>query len=403
MRAKRARRLIVVGIVVAFLVGLTPSGAFAGNPDRYAELQRRIADTRAKIRAVRAKERAILTQIRSSDQRRMSLERSLASVTDQLTLATKRLELLQIQVDQAAGELALKNSELEAALGDLDMYGARLRDRAANIYMHGPTAYEAVLFNAEDFHSYVAGLTYAENVLNVDVDTVERMRELKATIEVQRATIAERRYALEQQSSAVAAEQAQLAGLRQVQANARAAVLGEIDYKRSLLRRVRTEKAAYAAALQSYLEESNSIADLLRRAQRGQRVIQGQGGYLKWPVSGRVTSEFGYRTHPVYGYRSFHTGIDIAAPSGTTAKAARAGEVLYVGYKGAFGLIVLIDHGNSVATMYAHLSRSYVSPGDSVSTLGSVGAVGCTGWCTGPHVHFEVRVAGEPQNPRLWL
>jgi murein DD-endopeptidase MepM/ murein hydrolase activator NlpD len=169
------------------------------------------------------------------------------------------------------------------------------------------------------------------------------------------------------------------------------------------LRRVRTEKAAYAAALQSYLSESNSIADLLRRAQRGQRVIQGQGGYLKWPVSGRVTSEYGWRTHPVYGYRSFHTGIDVAAPSGTTVKAARAGEVLYVGYKGAFGLIVLIDHGNSVATMYAHLSRSYVSAGDAVSTLGSVGAVGCTGWCTGPHVHFEVRSGGEPQNPRLWL
>jgi murein DD-endopeptidase MepM/ murein hydrolase activator NlpD len=403
MRTKRAGRLIIVGMVVAFMVGLTPTGALAGNPDRYAELQKRIADTRAKIRAVRAKERAIMSQITASDQRRMTLERSLASVTDQLTLATRRLELLQIQVDQAAGELALKNAELEGALADMDLYSQRLRDRAANVYMRGPTAYEAVLFNATDFHAYVAGLTYAESVLNVDVDTVEKMRELKANIEVQRATIAERRLALEQQSSSVAAEQAQLAGLRQKQASARSAVVTEIDYKRSLLRRVRTEKAAYAAALQSYLSESNSIADLLRRAQRGQRVIQGQGGYLKWPVSGRVTSEYGWRTHPVYGYRSFHTGIDVAAPSGTTVKAARAGEVLYVGYKGAFGLIVLIDHGNSVATMYAHLSRSYVSPGDAVSTLGSVGAVGCTGWCTGPHVHFEVRSGGEPQNPRLWL
>jgi murein DD-endopeptidase MepM/ murein hydrolase activator NlpD len=166
---------------------------------------------------------------------------------------------------------------------------------------------------------------------------------------------------------------------------------------------VRNQKAAYAAALQSMLDQSNSIKGLLNRAQKGQKVVQGYGGYLKWPVSGRITSPYGWRTHPIYGYRSFHTGIDIAAPSGTTVKAARKGEVLYVGYRDAYGLIVIIDHGNSLATVYAHLSKAYVRPGQYVGTLGSVAAVGCTGWCTGPHLHFEVRVNGNPQNPMNWL
>jgi murein DD-endopeptidase MepM/ murein hydrolase activator NlpD len=398
------RRLAVAGLAAGLVLALAPGPAAASvSSDRYAELQRRIAETRARIRAAQAKERQILGQIAASDQRRMSLERSLALVTDQLTLATRRLEMLQAELDRAGAELAAKTAELERTVAELEAYTDRFRDRAAGVYMRGPTTYEAVLFGAADFHAFVAGLAYADRVLQVDVDAVDRIRELKASIEAQRAEVESRRAELDRQTAAVAREQARLAGLRERQAGARDAVLAEIDYKRELLRRVQSEKAAYAAALQSYLEESQSIAELLRRAQRGQQVVQGQGGYLKWPVSGRVTSEFGWRTHPVYGYRSFHTGIDIAAPAGTTVHAARAGEVLYVGYRGAFGLIVLVDHGGSLATMYAHLARAYVSPGDAVSLLGAVGAVGCTGWCTGPHLHFEVRVAGEPQNPRAWL
>lgn len=404
MRGRRLRRLAVAGLVAALTVTLLPTDALASsNGDRYAELQEKIAETRAKIRRARAQERAILSQIADSDHRLEALEASLASITDQLTLANRRLELLELQNDQAALELQLKTSELEATAAELDATTTRLRERAARIYMDGATAYESVLFGSNDFHDYVAGLTYAESVLHVDVAIVDEIRGLRDTMESQRAAIEARRVALETQSNAVAAQQAQLAGLRAKQAGARNAVVAEIDYKRRLLQRVRSEKEAYAAALQSYLEESDSIADLLRRAQSGQNVIQGHGGYLKWPVSGRVTSEYGWRIHPIYGYRSFHTGIDIAAPQGSTVKAARYGEVIYVGYKGAYGLIVIIDHGHSLATIYAHLSKAYVRPGQSVSTLGSIAAVGCTGWCTGPHVHFEVRVNGEPQNPRLWL
>jgi murein DD-endopeptidase MepM/ murein hydrolase activator NlpD len=77
--------------------------------------------------------------------------------------------------------------------------------------------------------------------------------------------------------------------------------------------------------------------------------------------------------------------------------------VVYTGYNGAYGLVVIVDHGNAVATLYAHLSQTYVRTGENVSTLESVGAVGSTGWSTGPHLHFEVRVNGQHQNPMIWL
>lgn len=402
MRGSFVRRCAVIGLVVGLIASLSPTDVFARG-DSYSQLQDQIARTRRRIAEARRREKALLKQLRVSDERRMSLERSLNSVTDKLLLATRRLDLLQLQADAAAAELALKNTELEGALADLDQYKAQLHDRAANIYMRGPEAYQSVLFGASDFHSYVAGLAYAESVLNVDVSVVEEITELKETIEQQRSAVEARRNQLQAQTSAIAAQQAHLNHIRRQQANARAAVLGEISYKERVLRHVRNKKEAYAAALQSMLEQSNSIKGLLNRAQRGQRVIQGYGGYLKWPISGRITSPYGWRTHPIYGYRSFHTGIDIGAPAGTTVKAARKGEVLYVGYRDAYGLIVIIDHGNSLATVYAHLSKSYVRPGQYVPTLGSVAAVGCTGWCTGPHLHFEVRVNGSPQNPMNWL
>jgi murein DD-endopeptidase MepM/ murein hydrolase activator NlpD len=397
------RRLAVFGIVAALILTLTPTDAVASRADDYERLQRDISDTRAKLRKARRYERRIMSELSRSDARRMSLERSLAFVTDQLTLASRRLDALQLLADAAATELNEKQAQLQRAIASLDNFTSQMESRAANIYMRGPDAYSAVLFGAGDFHQYVAGMAYAESVLNTDVNIVDDIRDLRDAIEQERSALEQRRAALELQTDAITAQQAQLGALRVRQANARTAVLSEMSYKERLLRRVSSARRAYGEALQSMLEQSRSIEALLQRAQRGQRVIQGHGGYLKWPVSGHITSPYGWRTHPIYHTRSFHTGIDIGAPAGTTIKAARYGEVLYVGTREAYGLIVIIDHGNSVATVYAHLSKAYVRAGQSVRTLGSVGAVGCTGWCTGPHLHFEVRVNGQHQNPMRWL
>jgi len=403
VRGRTLRRLAVFGLAAALFVGLAPVEAFASRADDYDRLQRQIDSTRAKIRDARKRENRLMAQLAQSDQRRQSLEHSLAVVSDQLLLASRRLDALQLQADAAALELDQKNAQLQRAIAALDQFKAQMEARAKNIYIRGPDAYQAVLFGANDFHQYVAGMAYAESVLNTDVNIVDDIRDLRDSIDQERRVVEARRAALEAQTNAVAAEQAQLGAFRVHQANARTAVLNEISYKERVIRRVHAERRAYGEALQAMLAQSRNIEALLQRAQRGQRVIQGRGGYLKWPVSGRITSPYGWRIHPIYHYRSFHTGIDIGAPYGTTVKAARYGEVLYVGTKEAYGLIVIIDHGNSLATVYAHLSKAYVRAGQSVSTLGSIGAVGCSGWCTGPHLHFEVRVSGSPVNPMNWL
>lgn len=116
-----------------------------------------------------------------------------------------------------------------------------------------------------------------------------------------------------------------------------------------------------------------------------------------WPARGVITSRFGMR------WRRHHTGVDIAAPRGTPIHAARAGRVVRAGWHGGYGLLVVLDHGDGMETWYGHASRILVRVGERVERGQVIARVGCTGACTGPHVHFEVRVRGRPVDPLLYL
>lgn len=133
------------------------------------------------------------------------------------------------------------------------------------------------------------------------------------------------------------------------------------------------------------------------------RGAHGAPSELRRPAVGAVTSGFGPRRHPVTGQQRHHAGVDIAAPSGAPVRAATAGTVSFAGTASGYGRTVIIDHGSGLTTLYAHLSSTTVRPGQPVTAGARVGAVGSTGLSTGPHLHFEVRVDGRPQDPSRWL
>ena len=131
--------------------------------------------------------------------------------------------------------------------------------------------------------------------------------------------------------------------------------------------------------------------------------ISGRGSLsspLAHPV---VTSTYGYRVHPIFNDRRLHTGLDFRASSGTPLSASRAGEVVFAGWRGGYGNCTIIDHGGGLATLYAHQSAVRVQAGDVVSRGQVIGAAGSTGYATGPHLHFEVRVNGVPADPLPYL
>lgn len=124
---------------------------------------------------------------------------------------------------------------------------------------------------------------------------------------------------------------------------------------------------------------------------------------LAWPVNGKVVSPFGYRNDPFTNEYKMHNGIDIAAESGTDISAAFKGEVLKTGYSQTYGYYVIISHSETLNTLYAHCSKIYAKEGDEVLKGDVIAAIGSTGRSTGPHLHFEVRIADKKVNPVLLL
>ena len=161
------------------------------------------------------------------------------------------------------------------------------------------------------------------------------------------------------------------------------AVVGEIEGEIAVLER---EQAQIKALI---IQQSN---------QGGTRP-----GALLRPVPGGVSSYYGYRIHPIYGNRRLHTGWDMNAGCGAPIKAAESGTVIYAGWKGGYGNAVIIDHGGGMSTLYAHQSRMGVSYGTSVSIGDVIGWIGTTGVSTGCHLHFEVRINGNPVDPAPYM
>ncbi len=171
--------------------------------------------------------------------------------------------------------------------------------------------------------------------------------------------------------------------------------------------RLKTQRAFYEKAEHQLASESHRLETAIMQMESSHRksnknMATGSGS-LAMPLNAQVTSPFGWRRHPIFGVRKFHTGVDLAGPNHSSIRAADNGNVLYTGWYGGYGKVVIISHGKGMATLYAHMSQTNVSVGQNVSKGDVIGHEGTTGFSTGPHLHFEVRVDGKPNNPMNYL
>ena len=194
------------------------------------------------------------------------------------------------------------------------------------------------------------------------------------------------------------------------------AVHSEVSSKQQLVAQKTMEReAAYndAVAEQSRLDEeynelmatSERITDMIRNLENGGTISsasRGSGSFV-WPIYGEITSPFGWRTHPIFGTQKFHSGLDIAADYGDPIVAANSGTVIYADWMGGYGNAVMIDHGGGLVTLYGHNSSLAVYNGQQVAKGQTIAYAGSTGYSTGPHCHFEVRIHGEVTDPMDYL
>ena len=222
-------------------------------------------------------------------------------------------------------------------------------------------------------------------------------RQTLTALKVQSDKIATQRRAVSTQKNTVALlTQELLAQKSQFQA--------EADTQKTNINRLRQDRGALEAAEDQLSKDSENIAALIQQRLAEQTrsniaAVLPSTGLMGYPCNGPITSPFGNRMHPILGYVRFHAGLDFGADYGSPIFAAQAGTVILAGWYGGYGQAVLIDHGGGVTTLYGHASDLYASEGDRVQRGQAIATIGSSGLSTGPHLHFEVRVSGEPVNP----
>lgn len=242
-------------------------------------------------------------------------------------------------------------------------------------------------------------------------DFMRRRHELKLVYRADQqilAKLAAQSTLLIKQKTDVEAQKNLIALIREQLVAQQADVQSQALLQAQLIQRLNSDRLALEAAQNQLEKDSQGLAILIQKKvaeavrQPEIRVVQGNGLFA-YPSDAPTSSPFGWRIHPILGYRRFHAGLDFAASYGSTIRAADAGIVIFAGWYGGYGRAVIINHGGGLTTLYGHTSEIFVSEGQRVDRGQAIAAVGSTGFSTGPHLHFEVRRDGSPVNPADYL
>lgn len=311
----------------------------------------------------------------------------------------------------AAGELvsaklayATALSKVTSKEAEISQLQKKVDQFARSVYQQGPTSQWEIILESTSPSDLTVRL---QNIKAVSLSTSKSLDNLLGAKEqlVSDAAAAED-VRLEMQRVADIASQALIDA--QNAADKAAAAKVEVDklvkQEASALKIAEDDKAEVQKQYDELRAEQLRIAALAKAAGTQGPVDPQATGPLSWPLPGRAAGgSVGWRIHPVYKYKSCHTGVDSGAPSGTPIRAAASGVVLSTTVSRAYGNMTLIDHGDGMVTMYAHQSQFGVSPGQAIGNQDVIGYVGSTGFSTGPHLHFEVHLNGVPYNPMGWF
>ena len=387
---KRTQRIIVIILAVVMLLSvLLPAismltGATTITKNDINKIKDKISSTASQIKEVEAKLKSVRNQ----------KEKAL----DEKSLLDQKISLLNDQIDQTDAAIEEYNgliAEKEAEITDLeeqeaDQYALFCR-QVRDMEETGSVSYLSILFSAASFTELLDYAMMISEVMDYHDGVIEA---LTAT----RNQLAQAKTELEADLSAqeeLKAEQ---------EANRAELEVQEAEVAR-LIKEIQSSEREYQSTLTSLEEEDKRLDKELAAAEKKYKeqlaALAAQNGEWYWPLPGRtyITSTFDWRYHPITGKWSHHTGTDIPAPSSTAIRAAKAGIVTEVGYSSVYGNYIQISHGNGYSTFYAHMKKkSTLKEGTTVQRGQTIGYVGSTGWSSGNHLHFEVRVNGTRKN-----
>lgn len=407
LQGLRGRGVTLAVLLICFVALAVP--AFAQSlEDKLEKKEARQQAAQAKVNELDAEADRLAQKVAILDNEASRIQNEVNGLTANMERLNGRIAEVQADLTAAQQRLNFLTRELQGILSKLDKRTDLFTERAVAAYMAGPTSHLEGLLSSTTFNEVVDRTSYYESALDADSELVSGIELLRDKTEIKRGLVEDEQERIAAQKLKLDADRAELAQVLQERESALDAQQAVVAQKESLLAGVKTEKAQYQQVVAQLEADADQIQSILAaRAASAAPVASGSlptgGGQLLWPANGPLTSPYGYRTHPIFGDSRLHTGIDIGASYGAPVIAADAGTVVYVGAMSGYGNVIVVDHGGGLATTYNHLSAFSVSSGQGVGRGSPIGNVGCTGYCTGPHLHFEVRVEGSPVDPMPYL
>lgn len=350
-----------------------------------ASLDQKLKQTNNKRYYFQEKKRQADIKLRKERNKLSNNQQKLERAQRELADTTQKYNSLQ-------SNLTSMEAQLNNAIAEFRETDKQMKERVRQVYKHQRSGMFELILSTNDVNTLM-DMFYFEKI--IIQDDYKRMQALKAKAN----EIASLKAQVERQKRMIEAS------IRDINSQ-RSAIQGSIAENKNMIERLKKDKNYYERSERELARQSASIQNMIANLTGGKStsssIVVSSTGFIR-PISGPITSPFGWRTHPIFKSRIFHSGIDIGGPNGGAIKASNDGKVIYSGWYGGYGKVVILDHGvvngQPITTLYAHMSVINVSNGQFVKKGQAVGREGSTGYSTGPHCHFEVRVNGKPTNP----
>ncbi len=362
--------IIAVLLISFYNIGITYGAGTS--EDKLSQVTNEISDVQKKLNEGKAVE--------------IKLNKEISSLENQINKTQSEINDLKGNINATESKITEALLQLTKVEEEMKLQSSQLSSRLRNMYKNGGIGVLDVILGSDSISDFMTNMDMVQRIYESDKEVLKAMEIQHAVIAAQREYLLNLQSELEEDRNQEAQKQNSLQASR-----------SEVTVKKS---EVASNNKALQEQINSLYAEANRLTQEIKSLQGG---ADYSGGIMSWPVTGRITSPFGYRIHPILKTKNYHTGLDIAAPSGTIVVAANTGTVIKAGWNNSYGNLLMIDHGGGIVTLYAHNSSLSVKVGDVVSKGQQVSKVGSTGMSTGPHLHFEVRVEGKYKNPMDWL
>ena len=393
------RIAVLIAAVAVAVVGVGLGGV--GTPVGAQDAERR------ELEQARARIQELDSEIDRAEAAAADAEADLEDAERVLREAEAVVNEVATRVDEQRDAVADAERRYQQVVAEARAVEEAFADRVAQIYKEGPALTFETLLASEEADDVLDRSLFLQQLSAADQVDLQTLRAARASVAAEQQRFEQERERLEallaeeREFLAEVEELRERRALKAVAAEEHLHALeeehGALEEDTAALEELIRSKEQEQEQEQEQREASAAAAappaEPTRRASTG---AASSSGYV-WPICAPVTSEYGRR------WGRMHEGIDLGAPTGTPIGASKAGTVIYAGWRGGYGQMVLISHGDGVVTAYAHMSRVGTSNGASVSAGATIGYVGSTGNSTGPHLHLETRVNGAAVNPRQYL